>query len=93
MGRHIAWKGNGDSVEGFDAAIGRVMVKVDRRYFRPTEVDALLGDASKARRELGWYPETSFADLVAEMVKSDLEAGRRRKRPQAGRRLLRSCSG
>jgi GDPmannose 4,6-dehydratase len=44
------------------------MVKVDRRYFRPTEVDALLGDASKAQRELGWSPETSFADLVAEMV-------------------------
>ena len=73
VGRNIAWKGNGDSEEGFDAATGRVMVKVDRRYFRPTEVDALLGDASKARRELGWSPETSFADLVAEMVKSDLE--------------------
>ena len=85
MGRHIAWKGNGDSEEGFDAAIGRVMVKVDRRYFRPTEVDALLGDASKARRELGWYPETSFADLVAEMVKSDLETvGAERGRKQGG---------
>ena len=74
VGRNIAWKGKGDGEEGFDAATGRVMVKVDRRYFRPTEVDALLGDASKARRELGWHPETSFADLVAEMVKSDLEA-------------------
>ena len=73
VGRNIAWKGNGESEEGFDAATGRVMVKVDRRYFRPTEVDALLGDASKARRELGWHPETSFTDLVAEMVKSDLE--------------------
>ena len=93
VGRTIAWKGNGDSEEGFDAATGRVMVKVDRRYFRPTEVDALLGDASKARRELGWYPETSFADLVAEMVKSDLDDGWRGKRTQAGRRLLRSCSG
>jgi GDPmannose 4,6-dehydratase len=73
VGRNIAWKGCGESEEGFDAATGRVMVKVDRRYFRPTEVEALLGDASKAPRELGWYPETSFADLVAEMVKSDLE--------------------
>ena len=52
---------------------GKVVMRVDRRYFRPTEVDTLLGDASKARRELGWKPETSFADLVAQMVKSDLE--------------------
>ena len=49
------------------------MVKIDRRYFRPTEVDELLGDASKARKELGWKAETSFEDLVAEMVASDLE--------------------
>ena len=58
---------------GIDASTGQNLVKVDRRYFRPTEVDTLLGDASKARRELGWEPETSFADLVAEMVKSDLD--------------------
>ena len=64
VGRSIAWNGCGESEEGVDVATGGVMVKVDRRYFRPTEVDALLGDASKARRELGWYPETSFADLV-----------------------------
>ena len=85
VGRNIAWKGKGEGEEGYDAATGRVMVKVDRRYFRPTEVDALLGDASKAQRELGWYPETSFADLVAEMVKSDLEVvGAERGRKQAG---------
>jgi GDPmannose 4,6-dehydratase len=85
VGRNIAWKGNVDREEGFDVATGRVMVKVDRRYFRPTEVDALLGDASKARRELGWRPETSFADLVAEMVKSDLEVvgGERGRKPGA----------
>ena len=47
---------------------------MDRRYFRPTEIDELLGDASKARLKLGWQPETSFAELVAEMVKSDLKA-------------------
>ena len=54
-------------------ATDEVLVKVDRRYFRPTEVDELLGDASKAQRELGWEAETTFTDLVAEMVKSDLE--------------------
>jgi len=73
VGRNIAWKGEGDHEIGIDASTGQDLVKVDRRYFRPTEVDTLLGDASKARRELGWEPETSFADLVAEMVKSDLE--------------------
>ena len=73
VGRKVAWKGKGDDEVGLDAASGQVLIKVDRRYFRPTEVDTLLGDASKARRELGWKPETSFADLVAQMVKSDLE--------------------
>jgi GDPmannose 4,6-dehydratase len=73
VGRKIAWKGKGDDEVGFDDASGQVVIKVDRRYFRPTEVDTLLGDASKARQELGWKPETSFADLVAQMVKSDLE--------------------
>jgi GDPmannose 4,6-dehydratase len=53
VGRKVAWKGNGDDEVGFDAASGQVLIKVDRRYFRPTEVDTLLGDASKARRELG----------------------------------------
>ena len=73
VGRKVAWKGKGDDEVGLDAASGQVLIKVDRRYFRPTEVDTLLGDASKARRELGWKPETSFAELVAQMVKSDLE--------------------
>jgi len=73
VGRKVAWKGKGDDELGFDDATGQVLVRVDRRYFRPTEVDTLLGDASKARRELGWKPETPFSDLVAQMVKSDLE--------------------
>jgi GDPmannose 4,6-dehydratase len=73
VGRKVAWKGKGDDEVGLDAASGQVLIKVDRRYFRPTEVDTLLGDASRARRELGWKPETSFAELVAQMVKSDLE--------------------
>jgi GDPmannose 4,6-dehydratase len=74
VGRKIVWQGSGDDEVGIDDVTGLDLVKVDRRYFRPTEVDTLLGDASKARRALGWQPETSFADLVAEMVKSDLKA-------------------
>ena len=74
VGRRIEWKGIGDDEVGVDAVTGKDLVRVDRRYFRPTEVDVLLGDASKARQALGWQPETSFTDLVAEMVRSDLEA-------------------
>ena len=56
---------------------GRTLVHVDPRYFRPTEVDTLLGDATKARRKLGWTAEIGFADLVAEMVDADLETAKR----------------
>jgi GDPmannose 4,6-dehydratase len=73
VGRGIAWRGTGEEEVGVDAATGQEIVRVDRRYFRPTEVDELLGDASKAHRKLGWRPETSFTELVAEMVKSDLK--------------------
>ena len=72
VGREISWQGSGEDEVGVNGD-GEVLVKVDRRYFRPTEVDELLGDASKAKSELGWEAETSFTDLVAEMVKSDLE--------------------
>jgi GDPmannose 4,6-dehydratase len=74
VGRGIAWRGTGEEEVGVDAATGQEIVRVDRRYFRPTEVDELLGDPSKAHRKLGWRPETSFTELVAEMVKSDLKA-------------------
>jgi len=74
VGRTVAWRGEGDDEIGVDEHSGKLLVKIDRRYLRPTEVDTLLGDASKAARELGWKAETSFADLVAEMVKSDLVA-------------------
>src|SRR5262249_51036924 len=73
VGRSLVWKGSGEEEVGIDATTGQDLVRVDRRYFRPTEVDELLGDASKANRMLGWRAETSFAGLVAEMVKSDLE--------------------
>ena len=73
VGRKITWRGTGQDEVGIDDVTGLDLVKVDRRYFRPTEVDALLGDATKARQAFGWQPEVSFNDLVAEMVKSDLK--------------------
>jgi GDPmannose 4,6-dehydratase len=71
VGRRIEWRGKGVEEKGIDAASGAVLVEVDERYFRPTEVDSLLGDPSKARAKLGWYHKTSFRDLVAEMVAAD----------------------
>lgn len=72
VGRRIVWQGGGTDEKGVDAADGRVLVEVDRRYFRPTEVDTLLGDASKARAKLGWRHKTTFEALVKEMVEADL---------------------
>jgi GDPmannose 4,6-dehydratase len=60
-----------------DVKPGQVIVRVDPRYFRPTEVETLLGDPTKAREKLGWSPRTSFAQLVKEMVESDLRDARR----------------
>ena len=72
IGRRIAWRGAGTAETGVDMKTGQVLVEVDPRYFRPTEVDALIGDARKAHQKLGWRHKTSFADLVKEMVDSDL---------------------
>ena len=72
IGRMIVWRGSGLEEKGFDNASGEVLVEIDPRYFRPTEVDALLGDASKARTKLGWKHRTSFDALVKEMVDADL---------------------
>lgn len=74
--RHIEWRGTGTQERGLDARTGEVLVEVDERYFRPTEVDLLLGDASKARHILGWEPKTKFTDLVKEMMEADLAAAR-----------------
>lgn len=74
IGRTIAWEGNGVDEKGRDIGSGRVLVEIDPRYFRPTEVDLLLGDATKAREKLGWVPQTSFAQMVTDMVRSDLVA-------------------
>ncbi len=71
VGRAIAWRGTGVDETGIDAKSGQILVEIDPRYFRPTEVDLLLGDPGKARQKLGWRHKTSFADLVREMVEGD----------------------
>ena len=77
LGMSIEWRGSGADEQGVDASSGRTLVEVDPRYHRPTEVDTLLGDASKARSKLGWQPEIGFAELVKEMVAADLVLARR----------------
>ena len=71
--RRLVWKGKGADEVGLDAKSGAVLVAIDPQYFRPTEVNNLLGDASKARKTLGWKHRTSFDALIAEMVESDLK--------------------
>lgn len=73
----IEWQGEGVDEVGIDSISGRTLVRVDPRYFRPTEVETLLGDPTKARQKLGWHAEVSFSELVAEMVASDLEEAKR----------------
>jgi len=82
-GMKLGWRGEGISEVGVEVATctggtdGRVLVAVDPRYFRPTEVETLLGDPSKARAKLGWWPKTTFHELVVEMVRADLELAKR----------------
>ena len=73
-GIDLVWEGQGLDEKGVDKATGRVLVKVSSEFFRPTEVDLLLGDPSKVKKKLGWKPKTSFEELVAMMVKSDIRA-------------------
>ena len=63
----------GEKEEGVDAATGNILVKIDPYYYRPSEVDLLIGDYSKAKKELGWQPKTTFKELVEMMVISDLK--------------------
>jgi GDPmannose 4,6-dehydratase len=77
LGMRIEWRGKGLEEQGVDAVSGNVVVRVDPRYFRPTEVESLLGDASKAKRKLNWSAKTSFQRLVEEMVSADREIARR----------------
>ena len=76
VGRQIAWRGAGTQEQGVDAKTGQVLVSIDPRYFRPTEVDYLHGDPAKARSKLGWKHKVSFRELVAEMVVDDLKVVR-----------------
>ncbi len=74
ISREIVWSGTGVDEVGKDKATGKVLVEIDERYFRPTEVEILLGDASKARKQLGWTHTVKFQDLIHEMVEADIEA-------------------
>jgi GDPmannose 4,6-dehydratase len=77
VGIGVSWKGSGVDEVGLDAKTGKSLVKIDSRYFRPTEVDFLLGDAGKAKRNLGWEPRISFGELVKMMVREDLREAER----------------
>jgi GDPmannose 4,6-dehydratase len=74
IGMTLTWRGRGRQEQGVDTVSGRVLVEIDPNYFRPTEVDALIGDPSKARSRLGWHHRVAFKDLVKEMVEADLIA-------------------
>src|SRR5690606_15479430 len=76
VGLTLDWQGSGLAEKGFDRQTGRVVVEVDPRHFRPTEVDRLIGDPSKAARALGWKPRTNARELVREMVRADISAAR-----------------
>ena len=77
VGMDVRWEGEGVDEKGYDRGTGKCIVAVDPRYFRPTEVETLLGDATKAKTKLGWSPEISFAELVREMMREDLRGAER----------------
>ena len=74
LGIKIIWKGKGLNEKGINEKTGKILVKIDPRYFRPTEVDLLIGDATKAKKKLGWTPKITFDDLVKEMVKNEMKS-------------------
>jgi GDPmannose 4,6-dehydratase len=84
-GVRLDWEGSGPNEVGRDAASGQIRVRIDPRYFRPSEVDTLIGDASKARNKLGWKHKVSFPELVSEMVRADLVT-MKQERDSLGRR-------
>ncbi len=77
VGMSVRWDGTGIDEKGYDAKSGALLVEVDPRYFRPTEVETLLGDSTKAKEQLGWVPEITLEDMVAEMVRGDLRIAER----------------
>ena len=81
----LEWRGEGEGMEGFNPQTGKTFVAVDPRYFRPAEVETLLGDPTEAEKVLGWKPTISFQDLVKEMAEEDLRlAERERERKNGG---------
>ncbi len=88
-GTRIEWKGKGESEKGIDAKSGKSIVEIDKKYFRPSEVDLLVGDASKAKKLLGWKPKINVEELVKEMVISDIKLFERDKYlAQGGHKIL-----
>jgi GDPmannose 4,6-dehydratase len=77
LGRTLRWEGEGVDEKGYDISSGKCIILVDPRYFRPTEVASLLGDASKAKTKMGWHPKITFEELVKEMVRADMNAAER----------------
>jgi GDPmannose 4,6-dehydratase len=77
VGIELRWEGKGVDEKGIDTQSGKTLVEVDKRYFRPTEVETLLGDSTKAREKLGWVPEITLDEMVAEMVREDLKIAER----------------
>ncbi|MED5436435.1 MAG: GDP-mannose 4,6-dehydratase [SAR324 cluster bacterium] len=80
----LDWSGNGVDETGRDAKSGNILVSIDPAYFRPTEVDSLIGDASKAREKLGWQPTCNLQQMIEEMIKADLEEARKDQLLQSG---------
>jgi len=77
LNKKIIWKGEGVDEKGYDAETGKLIVAVDARYFRPTEVETLLGDPTKAQQKLGWKPKTSLKELINEMMENDINLAKR----------------
>lgn len=84
VGITLEWSGNGVDETGRDAKSGNILVSIDPNYFRPTEVDLLIGDASKAREKLGWQPTCNLQQMIEEMIKADLEEARKDQLLQSG---------
>ena len=77
LGKTVRWEGEGIDEKGYDSETGNLLVAVDSRYFRPTEVETLLGDPSKAKEKLGWEPKITFEEMVSEMMKNDITIAKR----------------
>ena len=77
LGKKIRWEGKGVEEKGYDSETGKLIVAVDSRYFRPTEVETLLGDPSKAKEKLGWEPKISLEQMVKEMMEHDINIAKR----------------